>query len=123
MRVLAFVLLLNGCMSLLGVASADARPERIKPGVSYYSDDFVVAGLVRDLATDKNYEEVYQHYSYYEAIYDAQERVETFKEYKRGELIHTEEYGYGPSGDLLERRILRPGMPVEVTPATAPTTD
>jgi len=89
----------------------------------YYSDDFVVAGLVHDLAAEKNYEEVYQFYSYYEVIYDAQERVTIFKEYKRGELIRTEEYRYQPSGDLLERRTLRPGKPVEVTPATALTSD
>jgi len=123
MRIFAFLLLLNSFGLLLGAAPADARPEKIKPGMSYYSDDFVVAGLVHDLAAEKNYEEVYQFYSYYEVIYDAQERVTIFKEYKRGELIRTEEYRYQPSGDLLERRTLRPGKPVEVTPATALTSD
>jgi hypothetical protein len=91
--------------------------------MSYYSDEFVVAGLVRDLGNEKNYEEVYQLYSYYEAIYDEQERVVIFKEYKRGDLIQTEEYRYRSSGELLERRTLRPGMPVEITPAAAPAGD
>jgi hypothetical protein len=120
MRILAILLLLTVYVVLLPAGPANARPERIKPGISYYSDDFVVAGLVRDLAAEKNYEEVYQFYSYYEAMYDAQERVVTFKEYKRGELIRTEEYRYRPSGSLLERRTLRPGAPIEITPATAP---
>jgi hypothetical protein len=117
MRTLAIFLLLTQFM-VLPAGPADARPERIKPEISYYSDDFVVAGLVRDLADQKNYEEVYQFYSYYEAVYDAQERVVIFKEFKRGELIRTDEYRYGPSGSLLERRILRPGGAVEITPGT-----
>ena len=123
MRVIAMLLLLSSCVSVLHARTADARPETIKPGISYYSDDFEAVGLVRDLAAEKNYEEVYQFYSYYEAIYDAQERVVVFKEYKRGELIRTEEYSYRSSGDLLERRMLRPGMPAEITPGTAPAGD
>jgi hypothetical protein len=118
MRTLAILLLLSSYVVLLPAGPANARPARIKPGISYYSDDFVVADLVRDLADEKNYEEIYQFYSYYEAIYDAQERVVTFKEYKRGELIRTDEYRYRPSGNLLERRTLRPGIPVGITPAT-----
>ncbi|MBW2445454.1 MAG: hypothetical protein JRG83_05975 [Deltaproteobacteria bacterium] len=78
---------------------------------------------MHDLAAEKNYEEVYQFYSYYEAIYDAQERVVVFKEYKRAELIRTEEYSYRSSGDLLERRTLRPGVPAEITPGPAPAGD
>jgi hypothetical protein len=123
MRVIAMLLLLSSYGSLLHARPADARPEHIRPGISYYSDAFLVAGLVHDLAAEKNYEEVYQFYSYYEAIYDAQERVVIFKEYKRGELIRTEEYSYRASGDLLERRTLRPGMPTEITPGTAPAGD
>jgi hypothetical protein len=123
MRVLAVLILLTSYMWLIRAGPAGARPEYIKAGVSYYSDGFVLAGLVRDLAAEKNYEEVYQTYSYYEVIYDAQERVTIFKEYKRGELIRTEEYSYQPSGSLLERRTLRPGIPVEITPAMAPASD
>ncbi len=123
MRLLAILLIITSNAALLPAGTASARPERIRQGISYYSDDFVVSGLVRDLAEEKNYEEVYQFYTYYEAIYDDRERVVTFKEYERGELILTDEYRYAPSGELLERRTLRPGMPVEVTPATTPDSD
>ena len=123
MRTLAILLLLTSYVALHPAGPAGARPERIKPGISDYSDDFVVADLVCDLADEKNYEEVYQFYSYYEAVYDTQKRVVLFKEYKRGELIRTDEYRYRSSGSLLERRTLRPGMPVEITPAMAPASD
>lgn len=119
-RVIAVLLLLGSCASLVHAREAHARPESIRPGVSYYSDDFVTVGLVHDIVAEKNYEEVFQFYSYYEAIYDARERVVVFKEYRRGELIRTEEYTYRPSGSLLERRTLRPGKPAEITPAPAP---
>jgi hypothetical protein len=107
MRVLATLLLLAGSVWLMRAGPADARPERIKPEVSYYSDDFVSVGLVCDLAAEKNYEEVYQLHSYFEAIYDAQERVKTFNEYKRGERIRTEDgrsFGEAclPDGRLVE---------------------
>jgi hypothetical protein len=64
---------------------------------------------------EKNYEEVYQAYRYYEAVYDAAERVVIFREYRRGEAIRTEEYRYGPDGALLERWVRQPGQPVEKT--------
>jgi len=94
---------------------AGARPEKIRAGHSYYSDDYVEAGLVRDIAAEKNYEEVYQFYGYYEAIYDAAGRVVTFREYERGDPIRTEEYRYAPDGSLRERIVKRPGQPDEVT--------
>ncbi len=123
MRVIAVLLLLGSFISLVDARRAHARPESIRPGVSYYSDDFVAVGLVHDLVAEKNYEEVFQFYSYYEAIYDERGRVVVFKEYRRGELIRTEEYRYHSSGDLLERRTLRPGKPAEITPAPAPAGD
>jgi hypothetical protein len=103
------------CVLVAPVHDAGARPERIRAGHSYYSDDSVEAGLVRDIAAEKNYEEVYQLYGYYEAIYDAAGRVVTFREYKRGDPIRTEEYRYAPDGSLRERIVRRPGEPDEVT--------
>ena len=96
-------------------SSASARPEKIRAGHSYYSDDYVVTGLVRDIAAEKNYEEVYQSYTFYEAIYDEAGRVVIFKEYKRGEVIRVESYRYEPDGTLIERTIQRPGVLPEVT--------
>jgi len=68
-------------------APASARPERIRAGVSYYSDQLVETGPVRDIGAERNYEEVYQHYRYYEVVYDEAERVVRCLEYQRGEVI------------------------------------
>jgi hypothetical protein len=97
-------------------AAAVSRPERIREGVSYYSDDFVRSGEVHDIAEEKNYEEVYQLYTYYEAIYDAGARVTVFKEYERGKEIREERYRYGKAGVLIEHSIAVPGKPVQVIP-------
>ncbi|MCP5058701.1 MAG: hypothetical protein GY937_18525 [bacterium] len=79
-------------LALLVSSAAVAGPEDVRPGQPYYSDDFVIEGLVRDIAAEKNYEEVYQFFRYYEAVYDEAKRVVTFREYVRGELALTEEY-------------------------------
>jgi hypothetical protein len=100
---------------LFAAGSAAARPEKIRPGHSYYSDGYRVERLVRDIGEDKNYEEVYQRYRYYEAVYDEAGRVVLFKEYERGEVIRTEEYRYGPEGALLERVVRKAGEPPEST--------
>jgi len=73
---------------------AMSRPEKIKEGISYYSNDYVESGGVNDLAEDKNLEEVYQFYTYYEARYDAIGRILVFKEYKQGKVILEEQYDY-----------------------------
>jgi hypothetical protein len=101
---------------LLGLAvEAVARPETIRPGHSYYSDAYVTRGLVRDIVGEKNLEEVYQFYSYYEVVYDESERVVRFTEYERGEVLAMERYRYGADGRLVERVVERPGAPPEVT--------
>jgi hypothetical protein len=93
--------------------SAQARPEKIKAGLSYYSDEVQPHGQTQDLVGEKNYEEVYQLYTYYEVIYDDSERVSLFKEYKRGELIRTESYEYNAAGKLEKKEIRRPGEPTD----------
>ncbi len=98
-------------------AAAGSRPEKIREGLSYYySDEFIRSGDVRDIAEEKNYEEVYQLYTYYEAIYDAGVRVVVFKEYERGEVIREERYRYDEAGKLVEYSIAKPGKPVQVIP-------
>jgi hypothetical protein len=104
--------LLAGLLLLPALAHpAAARPERIRPGHSYYSDEVVTQGLVSDIGAERNYEEVYQRYRYYEAVYDEGERVVTFKEYKRGEVIRVERYRWAADGTLAERTVERPGQP------------
>ncbi len=83
---------------------AGARPEKIRPGVSYYSDEVVELDGVKDLGDEKNYEEVYQFYRYFEAIYDDTGRVTVFIEYVRGEVRQRDEYSYGSDGKLRERK-------------------
>ncbi|MHC4103153.1 MAG: hypothetical protein ACYSW1_19980 [Planctomycetota bacterium] len=100
---------------VFAVGSAAARPEKIRPGHSYYSDGARVEGLVRDIGDEKNYEEVYQRYRYYEAVYDEAGRVVLFKEYVRGDVIRTEEYRYGAEGALVERVVRKAGEPPEST--------
>jgi hypothetical protein len=106
------------CFSLLPAllpSAAGARPEQARPGEIYYSDDYVEQGGVRDLSGEKNYEEVYQFYRYYEAIYDEAGRVKSFKEFVRGELVRSESYRYDTEGELIEKRVSRPGAGDEVT--------
>ncbi len=109
-------LLVFGLLAFGVASAADARPERIRPGISYYSDEFVVRGQIHDLGTERNFEEVYQLYTYYEVIYDESSRVQVFKEYRRGELIRTEEYRYAPSGEPIQKTVRQPGEEAEVIP-------
>lgn len=97
---------------------ASSQPEKIRPGHSYYSDELGEStnqGLVRAPGEEKNYEEVYQFYSYYEFVYDEQERVILFREYKRGEVIRAEKYSYDATGALSMRVISQPGKQDEIT--------
>ena len=83
-------------------APASARPETIRAGVSYYSDELVESGPVRDIGVERNYEEVFKLYSYYEVLYDESERVVRCLEYKRGDVIREDTYRYAEDGSLLE---------------------
>jgi len=113
------VLLILYCIVAMGISlDASSRPEKIRPGHSYYSDELAEPtnqGLVRSLAQEKNYEEVYQFYTYYEFVYDEGERVVLFREYKRGDVIRTEKYSYDDSGSLTMRVVSQPGKEDEMT--------
>jgi hypothetical protein len=108
-------------IAIVGVGfplDASSQPEKIRPGHSYYSDELGEStnqGLVRAPGEEKNYEEVYQFYSYYEFVYDEQERVVLFREYKRGDVIRTEKYSYDDSGALSKRVVSQPGRQDEIT--------
>ncbi len=85
-----------------------ARPEIMREGISYYSNECFQEGEVKDIVSEKNYEEVYQHYTYYEVIYDSAGRVKVFKEYKQGEVIYEEHYHYDDQGVLIKNNVLTP---------------
>lgn len=102
------------CLMLLAPA-VQARPEVIRAGMKYYSDEYFEDGPVKDLEAEKNYEEIYQHYTYYEAVYDTEGRVTVFKEYKQGAVILEERYRYIAEPPGVERTVLLPGKPPQVT--------
>ncbi len=102
-------------------APASARPETIRAGVSYYSDELIESGPIRDIGAERNYEEVFQLYRYYEVLYDESERVVRCLEYKRGELIREDTYRYAADGSLLEHVTDPPSQAVK--PVTAPRPD
>ncbi len=95
---------------------AYANPENIKPGSSYFSDDYSVKGKISQLGEEKNFEEIFKNYEYYEAIYDERGRISIFKIYKRGEVILTEEYSYNPDGKSGKKKIVEEGKSVKVVP-------
>ena len=98
-------LLLSILILLAAAGLSEGRPERIKPGLSYYSEDCITKGNVSDIAEEKNYEEVFKNYEYYEAVYDDKKRVKIFRAYKRGEILLTERYVYRPDGRLAKKEI------------------
>jgi hypothetical protein len=106
---------LFGLTLMTTLPHALSRPETVREGISYYSNDYIQVGEVRDLADEKNIEEVYQFYSYYEAGYDARGRVIVFKEYKKGNVIHEEQYLYNDEGDTPgTKTVLVPGKEPQV---------
>ena len=108
-------------LGLIGVGTlpvASEQPEKIRPGESYFSDELAEPtdqGLVRAPGPEKNYEEVYQFYTYYEFVHNEGKRVVLFREYKRGDVIRTEKYSYDGSGFLTKRTISEPGKQDEIT--------
>ena len=104
---------LFACLLLVAPA-VQARPEVIREGMKYYSDEYFEDGLVKDIESEKNYEEIWQHYTYYEAVYDSQGRVTVFKEYKQGAVVFEARYRYAPDSADVERTVLLPGKPPQV---------
>ena len=71
-----------------------AKPERIKPGIPYYSDKYETIDGRYELGEEKNLEEVYKNYNYYEAVYDKKGRVVIFNAFKKGMIEFSEVYYY-----------------------------
>ncbi len=91
---------------ILVSSSVLARPEVIKQDILYYSDESFQTGVVKDIVAEKNYEEIYQFYTYYEVSYDAKGRVKIFKEYKKGEVIFEEHYQYAEDGATTAEKVI-----------------
>ena len=98
MRTVILYLLLI-LVSPSAICEGKFQPYEIKPGASYYSDEYSTRNGISELGEEKNFEEVYQFYNYYEAVFDADERIVTFKAYKRGDLEFSETYSYNDDGN------------------------
>jgi hypothetical protein len=79
------------------------QPYEIKAGISYYSDEYTTQNITSQLGEEKNIEEVYQNYNYYEAIFDAQERIVIFIAYEKGVIEFSEAYSYDADGNLVKK--------------------
>jgi hypothetical protein len=99
---------------------AEARPETIRAGVSYYSEELIENGPIRDIGVERNYEEVFERYTYYEVVYDESERVIRCLTYKRGSVTRKDTYRYAADGSLLEHTIDPPQEPATATTAPDP---
>jgi len=97
------------CLSPVKVATAS--PENIKPGILYYADGYEVEGNVARIGEERNREEVFKNYNYYEAAYDEQKRIILFRAYRKGDVEWEERYSYHPGGGLASRKTIKPGMP------------
>ncbi|MDH4246811.1 MAG: hypothetical protein OEW39_03240 [Deltaproteobacteria bacterium] len=95
-------LLLGSLLALVGwlltPETGGARPERIVPGDAYFSQTYTEMAGVSELGVQRNYEEVYMLYTYYEGVYDAKLRMERFRAFERGQVIWEERYYYPPDG-------------------------
>jgi hypothetical protein len=109
---LAIALVFGACA---GPGPKSPAPPGRFTALAYYSDEYALEGDVHRLGEEKNLEEVYQYYTYYEAIHDEEQRVVIFKKYLRGDLDWTERYTYDRKGSLAQKERIRPGQRGEVT--------
>jgi hypothetical protein len=89
----------------VAVCAGEFKPYEIKAGVSYYSNEYSSNNGLSELGEEKNLEEVYQNYNYYEAIFDTQERIVTFNAYKQGSIEFSETYYYDKDGQPEKKHI------------------
>jgi len=90
---------------------APARPEKVKPGLTYHAEDYVVQGETKELTQEKNYEEVYRNYEYFEAKYNKNAQIIEMKAVKRGETNWIERYYYNAEGELVKKEVFKPYAP------------
>ena len=81
------------------------EPYEIKAGMSYYSDEYAITNGISELGEEKNFEEVYQNYNYYEAVFDSQEQIIVFKAFKQGVVEFSETYFYDEDGKRIKKEI------------------
>ena len=107
MRKLALILALV-LASPAVIFAGEFEPYEITAGISYYSNEYSTNNGISELGEEKNYEEVYQNYNYYEGVFDSQERIVVFKAYKQGVIEFSETYFYGDDGEPEKKVIEKP---------------
>jgi len=107
MRTLALSLLVI-LASPAGLFAGEFEPYKITAGVSYYSDEYTTNNGLSELGEERNYEEVYQHYNYYEAVFDSHKRIVVFRAYEKGVIEFSETYHYDDDGRLLKKIVEYP---------------
>lgn len=87
------------------LCAGEFKPYEIKAGIPYYSDEYTTNNGLSELGEEKNYEEVYQNYNYYEAIFDSQGHIVIFNAYERGVIEFSETYYYDRGGRLVKKEV------------------
>ena len=93
-------------LSAVAYSEGEFKPYKITAGISYYSNEYSTENGVPQLGEEKNFEEVYQNYNYYEAVFDEQQRMVVFKAYKRGSIEFSETYVYEGEDNGPVRKII-----------------
>lgn len=104
-----FILTICVALALPAVICAgEFEPYEIKAGMSYYSNEYSVSNDIAALGEEKNFEEVYQNYNYYEAVFNSQGQIVIFKAYKQGAVEFSETYSYDENGNPLTKEVKGP---------------
>lgn len=84
-------------------AAPDAYPEKLKPGLKYYFDNFDPEQKPWNPGRDLNIEEVFKNYQYVEIVLGHDGREITVTHFTQGSKKHTEKYLLMPDGSLLRK--------------------
>ncbi|MCP4001888.1 MAG: hypothetical protein GY727_13350 [Gammaproteobacteria bacterium] len=85
--------------------AGEFEPYLIEAGMSYYSDEYSISNDIAELGEEKNFEEVYQNYNYYEAVFNSQEQIVIFKAFTQGVVEFSETYFYDEDGKQVKKEI------------------
>lgn len=96
--------LLAAIIFLMGTTFCQAG-ERYADGPHYYRYIKDNAAPPYEPIDEINYEEANNLYTYYEVYYNKEGRVSSLKKYVRGKLEWTEDYTYGVTGQIEDRKI------------------
>jgi hypothetical protein len=91
--------------SLTVLYAGEFKPYEIKADIPYYSDEYTTSNGVSELGEEKNFEEIYQYYNYYEAFFDSNKRIVIFNAYERGDIEFSETYYYDGDGGPIKKMV------------------